>query len=552
MPWTTDEDVDRHFKGLTPAQKKRWREVANDALARCQEKGGAQCDASAIRQANAVVGRMAANGFIIYPVGEANGFLEGNVVPIEARKGIGAVMGDGEIMAFIFDERDPHNWTRENISTWLDKKIGSIRFTCSAPSELSLPTDEVDIPEAVKVAKQKLIASGADPDPMIVRIHQTTGRFGTGFGGKFNLSDRFMRAFGPGYSDKPAYEGHKGFMDTDARSRIGKILAFEEQAGKFYFWLHVSAGRPDIKARIREELALKKDNDEASGVQFSLEGRPTKVETDADGYNEPVEMDRQGKALALVEVAGATGTMIDRIAAKLAVQHITEEDQTMREDKNTPLGVEDITKEEMFGEAFTASLTAYAEAPLDEKNPLTPVINKMLTARAADLKKAAEGINAEALAALSPAEIRLQVVGSATKEEIPTLAAFADAIKDLPAATIKTLPAFTEALNAMKADEIKDVPAVVEALAAKGAVMTEGLATAMQVLKMSGGIQGMIGNPIIGNQTEEQGNVSDAENRFMGIVAKAKRDGYGKLPPEEFKLIEPKLGFLIKNEGLKF
>lgn len=57
MPWTK-ADVDRHKKGLTDAQKDRWVAVANDARKRCLEKGGTEkdCDASAIRQANSVVG----------------------------------------------------------------------------------------------------------------------------------------------------------------------------------------------------------------------------------------------------------------------------------------------------------------------------------------------------------------------------------------------------------------------------------------------------------------------------------------------------------------
>jgi len=50
MPWTT-ADVDRHKAGLSPKQKRQWVHVANSALAR-----GAS-EASAIRQANAVVGR---------------------------------------------------------------------------------------------------------------------------------------------------------------------------------------------------------------------------------------------------------------------------------------------------------------------------------------------------------------------------------------------------------------------------------------------------------------------------------------------------------------
>lgn len=58
MPWTVG-DVDRHKRGLTDAQKRRWVRIANSALASCLARGGSQstCDASAIRQASGVVGQ---------------------------------------------------------------------------------------------------------------------------------------------------------------------------------------------------------------------------------------------------------------------------------------------------------------------------------------------------------------------------------------------------------------------------------------------------------------------------------------------------------------
>ena len=56
MPWTV-EDVDKHKKGLTDKQKEQWVAVANSALERCEEKGGSDCEASAIKQANSVVGK---------------------------------------------------------------------------------------------------------------------------------------------------------------------------------------------------------------------------------------------------------------------------------------------------------------------------------------------------------------------------------------------------------------------------------------------------------------------------------------------------------------
>ena len=57
MPWTP-EDSRRHKKGLSARQRRQWARVANSALARCLREGRSQssCEASAIRQANSVVG----------------------------------------------------------------------------------------------------------------------------------------------------------------------------------------------------------------------------------------------------------------------------------------------------------------------------------------------------------------------------------------------------------------------------------------------------------------------------------------------------------------
>jgi len=54
MPWEV-ADVDGFKKGLTDAEKRQWVEVANSALAACLKKGGTDCEASAIKQANGVV-----------------------------------------------------------------------------------------------------------------------------------------------------------------------------------------------------------------------------------------------------------------------------------------------------------------------------------------------------------------------------------------------------------------------------------------------------------------------------------------------------------------
>ena len=57
MPWT-EADVDGFKKGLSASQKKTWVEVANGALTACEKAGKEDCEASAIKQANAVVSRL--------------------------------------------------------------------------------------------------------------------------------------------------------------------------------------------------------------------------------------------------------------------------------------------------------------------------------------------------------------------------------------------------------------------------------------------------------------------------------------------------------------
>lgn len=51
MPWTV-KDVDRHKKGLTPSQKRRWVKIANGVLRDCQKNKGKNCEGKAIRIAN--------------------------------------------------------------------------------------------------------------------------------------------------------------------------------------------------------------------------------------------------------------------------------------------------------------------------------------------------------------------------------------------------------------------------------------------------------------------------------------------------------------------
>lgn len=54
MPWKVS-DVERHKKGLTTEEKKKWVSIANRVLATCKKKGETNCDAKAIRIANSQV-----------------------------------------------------------------------------------------------------------------------------------------------------------------------------------------------------------------------------------------------------------------------------------------------------------------------------------------------------------------------------------------------------------------------------------------------------------------------------------------------------------------
>jgi hypothetical protein len=61
MPWETIADAKKHNKEMTDSQAKTWLKVANSARDKCVKDGGNEitCDASAIKQANSVIGNIA-------------------------------------------------------------------------------------------------------------------------------------------------------------------------------------------------------------------------------------------------------------------------------------------------------------------------------------------------------------------------------------------------------------------------------------------------------------------------------------------------------------
>ena len=55
MPWKIG-DVEKHKKGLSEKEKKRWVELANGVLRECQDMRQEDCEAKAIRVANSHFG----------------------------------------------------------------------------------------------------------------------------------------------------------------------------------------------------------------------------------------------------------------------------------------------------------------------------------------------------------------------------------------------------------------------------------------------------------------------------------------------------------------
>lgn len=93
MPWTVN-DVDKHKKGLTTAQKKQWVATANSVLKKCQDEGGSGCEAKAIRIANSkfsfdgVCDSFSEQGVqpVVFPVGALRFEEEGALAKVFAKE----------------------------------------------------------------------------------------------------------------------------------------------------------------------------------------------------------------------------------------------------------------------------------------------------------------------------------------------------------------------------------------------------------------------------------------------------------------------------------
>jgi len=146
MPWTKN-DVERHKKGLTDTQKKGWVRIANSALESCLEKGDkpqSECEASAIRQANGVVGNSDNAQYAAYNV-QANNYnirtevLEGKehlVVPVVMMVE-GVHNGSHGPLLHKIEElgKWPESWNGIPVSVPHPEKDGQI-VSCNSPAIL--------------------------------------------------------------------------------------------------------------------------------------------------------------------------------------------------------------------------------------------------------------------------------------------------------------------------------------------------------------------------------------------------------------------------------
>ncbi|NIQ92599.1 MAG: hypothetical protein GWN93_27920, partial [Deltaproteobacteria bacterium] len=117
MPWTT-ADVDKHKKGLSAKAKETWVKVANKALASCRDKIDGEpsdeqvsrCEASAIKQANAVAGNM----------GESIGLPELSKTAIETAL---AVVNESYWLEIVAQDGESRQETATRLLTTLQEKI---------------------------------------------------------------------------------------------------------------------------------------------------------------------------------------------------------------------------------------------------------------------------------------------------------------------------------------------------------------------------------------------------------------------------------------------
>ena len=549
MPWDK-KDVESFNKGLSERQKDVWVRVANAVLAEGNDIGDKDCEALAIKQANSAAERLDASRFLNFKAGEIEDYTLLSLEVVDKEKGIEVLSSGDDSVEYFFNKSAPYNWTEENLKDWAGKKFGSIQF--AAGSGVEYFPDEKLPPEVINYRDKLKSSNGGEP--FIRRLVLKAGKFEISGGKKVHFSNEFYDKWGPAFARKPIFKGHKGHGSTDDRERIGIILAYQNVEGEPYCWIYLNNESVISTIREYEALGIEAEEDMPYG-QFSLEMYTTEVKTDEDGYMEPVKLYRKGLSLALVGVAGATGTMIEKIAAMQQTEEDTKMSGTkIKELLLTDASVEDITKHEKFGEAFKAFAEGMADKPLDEANPLSVILSAVSVKNTEGFNELIGKVGEGAIKMLSASDLRLKLLEGVTEAEVPWLAGFAGAVDALEAEKIKGLPKFNEAVMALSKEEITELPAVKEIMAAKGEKGEALEAAAIlvgKVLKGAGATLGDGQNLLIGDsggtadggkKLEEVKGIAESIVSFESLQAKS---------PEDFKALEPFVDGLIKAGYVK-
>ncbi|GEM_PF-5999121 len=555
MPWTTD-DVKRHKKNLSEKQEKIWVKVANSALKKCQAEGEPDCEASAIRQANAAVDKIGAQGHIPVSVARYQDFDDLQFGIFNEEKGIYALKSDDMVVEYYFDMGEPFNWTEEDVKksrVVIAAKGGFINEAPIASVIKYLPDEE--LPDEVLKARDRFKSPNGG-DVFIRRVALQRGRFEIGNGKKVYFSQEFYDKMGPDFRWAPIYKGHYGIGGSDYRDKIGVIICYQNVGGNPYFWIHLYDDQVITNILKDEEIGAMREleglnPDEETYGQFSIEAYATEEKEHEGGYKEPIRLFKKYKGMALVKEAGARGTRVEPIAAEMqAMEEIATSEirsETMSEEikKLQDASAEDLRGHEKFREAVLAETKELAAKEFDGENVLTEIV--LLAADNTEaFNELATKRNEKIVAYYTPADVKGKLFESEiAAEELPWIKTYEEHLQALSADKIAGLPNFMEAVSSLGVDALKDVPAVKELTAQKGVtvdevdkMITASIGRTVQEKGFGKGDDLIYGTPE--GTTEEERKKRAERERFDAIAAKSKTEGPASLGVEEYRVIRDK------------
>lgn len=135
MPWVPS-DADEHNEGLTDEARRQWAAVANAVLSQCRNEGGSDCEARAIKQANAAVAART----------EESAGREGGSGPQAVTLTEDGVSYPGAAYAWVPDPDTPSSW---RLRMWDGASItrGQLARAAAALSPGGFNGRRADIPE---------------------------------------------------------------------------------------------------------------------------------------------------------------------------------------------------------------------------------------------------------------------------------------------------------------------------------------------------------------------------------------------------------------------